>query len=208
MPAFDYAYEGGRGGIGAVGRPAGDMLIAVGVPQVPLFYPDQAKQAIGKLVLDNIRLALITLAGRVSDQAGTFSDTGNLAQSFGADPATATGGIEVLGTDVVAGVSGRVFSSLPYAVVMEDGRRPGAPISRAGIDAIGLWAQRKLGLSADEAESAKWAIATSIVNYGIEGKQYARIAFDAAKPGLDAIFADLSATIGAALVSDPKGAGN
>jgi hypothetical protein len=72
------------------------------------------------------RLALQDAAGHISDEAGKFSDTGNLAQSFGADPATSTGGIEVLGADATAGINGRVFSSLPYAVVMEDGRRPGA----------------------------------------------------------------------------------
>lgn len=207
MPVpFDYGYEGGRGGIGAAGRPAGAMVIAVGVPQVPLFYPDAARQSIAKLVLDNLRLALTHVAGHVSDAAPV--DSGNLAQSFGADPATATGGIEVLGTDVVAGVSGRVFSSLPYAIVMEDGRRPGAPINRAGIDAIGLWAQRKLGLSADEAASAKWAIAANIVAHGIDGKQFARLGFESARPGVESMFADLAQAVGAALTSDPKGAGN
>jgi hypothetical protein len=205
MPGFDYGYEGGRGGLGAAGRPAGDMVIAVGVPQVPLFYPAVAKQAIAKLVLDNLRLALMNVAGHVSDNAPV--DSGQLAQSFGADPATSTGGIEVLGTDVVAGVSGRVFSSLPYAVVMDQGRRPGAPISKAGIDAIGLWAERKLGLSADEAKDAKWAIANAIVAHGIEGKEFARVGFEAARPGVESIFQDLSQSIGTALVSDPKSGG-
>lgn len=206
MPAVDWGYDGGRGlGIGAAGRPQpkGDWTIAVGVPAVPLFYPAASKAAIGKIVLDNLRLALMEVAGRVSDAAGAFADTGNLAQSFGADPATATGGLEILGTDVSAGVFGRVFSSLPYAVVMEEGRRTGAPISRAGIDAIGLWAQRKLGLSADEADSAKWAIANVIVSQGTEGKHYADAGFNAAKPRIELMFQDLSRIIGNALTREP-----
>lgn len=202
---MNWGFEGGRGlGPGAAGRPRGDNMIAVGVPQIPLFYPATAKAELARLVLDNLRLALTTLAGYVSDAAPV--DSGQLAQSFGADPATPTGGIEVLGTDLIAGVSGRVFSSLPYAVVMEDGRRPGAPISRAGIDAIGLWAQRKLGLSADEANQAKWAIANVIVAQGIPGKKYADQGFDMAKPRIDLMFADLSGIIGQALTNPPKGA--
>jgi len=205
---IDWGYEGGRGqGFGSTGRPRGDFVIAVGVPQVPLFYPATAKAELGRLVLDNLRLALMTIAGHVSDAAGAFSDSGNLAQSFGADPATATGGVELLGRTVEAGVFGRVFSSLPYAVVMEEGRRVGAPISRAGIDAIGLWAQRKLGLSADEAKSAKWAIANVIVSQGIEGKHYAEQGFNAAKPRVELMFADLSRIIGDALVNPAKGNG-
>lgn len=208
-PGLNWGYEGGRAGIGLSGRPQpkGEWVIGVGVPQVPLFYPATAKAELGKIVLDNLRLALMEVAGRISDQAGTFSDSGNLAQSFGADPATATGGLEILGTDVTAGVHGRVFSSLPYAVVMEDGRRVGAPISRAGIDAIGLWAQRKLGLSADEADSAKWAIANVIMAQGIEGKQYAEQGFNAAKPTVEAMFQDLAQIINQALTNPPKGGG-
>lgn len=210
MPAVDWGYDGGRGlGVGAAGRPSpkSGWTIAVGVPQVPLFYPDAAKAEIGKIVLDNLRLALLEVAGRVSDAAGAFADTGNLAQSFANDPASATGGLEILGTDVTAGVFGRVFSSLPYAIVMEEGRRTGAPISRAGIDAIGLWAQRKLGLSADEADSAKWAIANTIMSQGIEGKHYADQGFQAAKPGIELMFQDLSRVIGAALVKNPQSGG-
>jgi len=206
MPATNWDYDGGRGlGVGAAGRPNGPMVIAVGVPNVPLFYPAAAKAEIASLVLDNLRLALIGLAGHVSDAAPV--DSGTLAQSFGADPATATGGIDILGTDVVAGVSGRVFSSLPHAIVMEDGRRPGAPINRAGIDAIGLWAQRKLGLSSDEADSAKWAIASSIVGHGIEGKKFAEQGFNAAKPGIESQFASLADLIGKHLTTDADSRG-
>lgn len=42
-------------------------------------------------------------------------------------------------------VEGIVGSPLLYAPVIEDGRRPGAPISQTGVTNIGLWAVRKLG---------------------------------------------------------------
>lgn len=193
-------------GFGGTNPPNVPMVIAVGIPNVPLFYPETAKQELGRITLDTLRLALQQIAGHVSDAFGASSDSGNLAQSFGANPATPTGGIEILGTDLLGGVSGRVFSSLPYAIVVEDGRRPGSPISKAGIDAIGLWAERKLGLSADEAKSAKFAIANHIVSQGLEGKHHAQTGFNAAKPGIEMIFADLAQTIGTALTTPGKAA--
>ena len=102
---------------------------------------------------------------------------------------------------MAAGVTGRVFSSLPYALVMAEGRRPGARISREGIDAIGLWAQRKLGLSSDEAASAKWAIATHIVAQGLPGTDYFGIGVKRAQPTVDALFAALSTEIAQQLTS-------
>jgi hypothetical protein len=203
MPAFDYAYEAGRAPVPGLGKPKGDYLIAVGLPAIPLFHPQSARETIAGIVLDTLRLALLDIAGHVSDRAPV--DSGQLAQSFGSDPATPTGGVEITGTDLLAGVSGRVFSSLPYAIVMEEGRRPGAPISLAGIDAIGLWAQRKLGLSAEEAASAKFAIANYIVGHGIEGKRFAEAGFEAARPGVEAMFVDLAASISQALTTAKGG---
>lgn len=184
--------------IGAGSRQVPDYGIVVSLPAIPLWVPDAAKEVLNTLALNTLRLALQEVAGRVSDEAPV--DSGQLAQSFGADPSTSTGGIELLGVDLTTTVSGRVFSSLPYAVVMEEGRRPGAPINRAGIDAIGLWAQRKLGLSAEEADDAKWAIANVIVAQGIEGKRYAETGMAAATPRIEQLFAVLGEEIAVALV--------
>lgn len=178
---------------------AKDNSIAVVLPHIPLWVTDQQRDLINTLTGRTIHLALQDAAGHISDEAGKFSDTGNLAQSFGADPASPTGGIEVLGLDATAGINGRVFSSLPYAVVMEDGRRPGAPISREGIDAIGLWAQRKLGLSADEAKHAKFGIAASIIAQGIPGYGYFEDGVNRARPRIEAMFAALGDQIAAGL---------
>lgn len=179
--------------------------ITVKLPVIPLWVPAQAQATLRGLVATTIRLALQDIAGRVSDEAGKFADTGNLAQSFGADPATSTGGIEVM-AETSNTVLGRVFSSLPYAVVMNDGRRAGAPISRVGIDAIGLWAQRKLGLTTDQAASAKWAIATAIMRRGIPAKHYFDLGVQRAAPRVEQMFTILSDQIGAALVKPGTGA--
>jgi len=194
------AFQGGFGGHG--GRPTG---IFVKVPQIPLWVEGDRRRVLTNLVRNTIHLALLEVAGRVSDEAGRFSDTGALAQSFGADPATQTGGIEVGGADLAGNVLGRVFSSLPYAIVMEEGRRSGQPISRLGIDAIGLWAQRKLGLSADEASRAKWAIAQSIIAQGIEGKGYFEDGVRAAEPRVQQMFTILGDQLAAALLKPGQG---
>lgn len=194
--------ERGGGGIGVVGASAGpDYGIEVRLPAIPLMVPAQASAVLTDLAINTLRLALQTAAGYISDEASHSTDTGALAQSFGADPATVTGGMELLGVDMVSGVTGRVFSSLPYAAVINDGRRPGAPISRAGIDAIGLWAQRKLGLTADAADEAKWAIAASIVAQGIQGTGYFETGWNRAKPTVEGMFTALSSEIARQLTS-------
>lgn len=179
-----------------------DFAIIPILPAIPLYVPEAAMKAINTLALQTLRLALQMVSDAISDEAQTFADTGALAQSWGNDPATSTGGIELLGADVVHGVEGRVFSTLPYAIVMEEGRRPGSPISRDGIDAIGLWAQRKLGLSAEEAAGAKWAIAQHIIQRGIEGKGYVQDGFNRARPRVEQMFAALDDAVKKALLAE------
>jgi hypothetical protein len=188
---------GGRGA-GFVGVGRRDTGIQVTLPNIPLWLPVKAQQLLMTLTRNTLHLALQTVAGAVSNEAPV--DTGILAQSFGADPATQEGGIEMLGVTLTE-ASGRVFSSLPHAIVMDQGRRPGQPISREGIDAIGLWAQRKLGMSADEASSAKWAIAQSIIDQGIEGRYYFQAGVDAARPTVEQMFQALVQEVGKQLTT-------
>ena len=180
--------------ISAASRQAGSG-IQITLPDIPLFIPEKAQAVIQNLAMQTLRLALHELAGHVSDAAAKSSDSGHLAQSFGADPAGPTGGIELLGVDVRSGLQGRVFSSLPYAIVIDQGRRPGAPISREGVDAIGLWAQRKLGMSAAEAEHAKFAIAHAIIQYGIEARFFVEAGVERARPRIETLFKILSDVI-------------
>lgn len=167
--------------------------ISITLPAIPLFVPDAARAAIDQLLVEQLRLALQYIAGAVSQEAPV--DSGNLAQSFSADPATSTGGIEIEPMDASGLLFGRVFSSLPHAIVMDQGRRPGSPISREGIDAIGLWARRKLGLSEKEADRAKWAIAFSIIQNGIDAKLYVSRGFENARGQVEAMFAALADAI-------------
>jgi hypothetical protein len=189
---------GGGVGISGAGR-ARDTGITVRLPDIPLWVPADAQAVINDLAIDTIRLAMQEVAGAVSGEAPV--DSGQLAQSFTADPATQTGGLELLGTNLATGVTGRIFSTLPHAIVMDLGRRAGQPINRAGIDAIGLWAQRKLGLSASAAASAKWAIAQAIVAHGIEGTHYVEAGLNKARPTVDQLFAALGASVSNALLT-------
>lgn len=192
-------------GFGASVRPT-EFGITVNVPDIPLWVPERARDILNDLVADTMRLALAEVAGRVGDEAQRFADTGNLAQSFQANPATSTGGIDMIassGDDI----RGRVFSSLPYAIVMNDGRLAGRPISRAGIEAIGLWARRKLGLSSEDADDAKWAIARSIKAQGIEGKGYFEDGVRLATPKVEQMFGVLGDQIARALTSAGAAAG-
>lgn len=176
------------------------LTLEVQIPRLPLWVPAAAAAEIFDLVRQTVHLILTDLAGRISQRA-PVGISGNLGQSFVADPATATGGIEIIGgANPELNIEGRVFSSLVYAVVIDEGRRPGSPISRAGIDAIGLWAQRKLGLSATEANRAKWAIAYKIVQKGIQGQHYVQQAFDEGAAAWQQMLDDLAADIAAGLV--------
>lgn len=170
------------------------------VPPIPLVRVESARQVIDQIARDYLQLAVFYLAGVVAEEAPR--NYGNLAQSFQASPAGPGGGVEVLGTMLNNGAElyGRTFSTLPQAVVMEEGRRAGAPISRAGIAALGLWVRRKLGLHGAEARSATYAIATSIRRRGLKGRHYARTAAGRATPKIQAMFVQMSAAIARGLV--------
>lgn len=191
--------EVGGSGVGIAGAGQRSSGIEIRIPNLPLWVPDAAKQLINDLTMNTLRLALQLAAGAISQEVPV--DSGALAQSFGADPATSTGGLEIIGVDVTTEVQGRVFSSLPYAVVMDQGRRAGSPISRVGIDAIGLWAQRKLGLSAEEASVAKWAIATYIVQHGIVGHYYFEAAMGSVRPTIENMFTALTREVATQLTT-------
>lgn len=177
---------------------AGVAVISFTFPDSALFgAPASARELIVEVEKEFVELALLDVAGHLAELAP--KNFGTLGQSFQAYPAGVTGGIE-LSADVTTGaVGGRVFSSLPYAVVMDAGRRPGRPISRAGVAAIALWVRRKLGLTGREAQSATYAIAWSIRTRGIVGTNYVRRALAKASPRLDGLFREMSAAIVAGL---------
>lgn len=173
-------------------------------PKLPILEKAEAREVIGQIGRDYIELAVFYLAGMVAEAAPR--NFGTLAQSFQASPAGVGGGVEIVGTLLNDGAElyGRTFSTLPQAIVMEEGRRAGAPISRSGMAALALWVRRKLGLSGREARSATYAIAWKIKRRGIEGKHYARHAADRARPRIDQIFVEMGAAIRAGLVEGKR----
>lgn len=172
------------------------------VPDIPLMVPARARAVVDQIQREYLELGLLALAGHVSEAAPR--NFGHLAQSFGANPATSEGGVEILGATVQGQLTGRVFSSLPSALVMDQGRSPGKPISRAGVANIGLWVRRKLGLSGKDAQRATYAIAWAIRRRGIAGRFYAAKGMERAAPELDRLFTAMTAAIAAGLTTEGR----
>lgn len=177
--------------------------IELTIPPMPLLVPAEAMAVVAAIERDYMELALQYLAGQVAEKAP--KNFGLLGQSFTANPASSTGGIEILtGGSVSESLVGRVFSSLPYAIVMEEGRRPGQPISRAGVASIGLWVRRKLQLSGKEAQRVMYAVVWKIRKRGIEAKHFVRAAATASEPKIEGMFREMAAGIAEGLVGKGK----
>lgn len=168
----------------------------------PIFHPDQARHVLTAQARAFFELALQHLAGHISDEA-PIGVSGNLAQSFGGS--TGDGGTEVRG-NTLDSLEGRVFSSLPYAIVIDQGRTPGATMPPP--QALETWIQRVLnfGGSQEELESLAFVVARAIGRKGIRGRQF--IAAGVAKwaPDAEAIFARMGDAIASGLVT-PAGQG-
>ena len=65
---------------------------------------------------------------------------------------------------------GLIFNRTPYGPVIEHGRRVGArqPPFKVPLDVIARWAQRRLGLSYEEAKRAAYPIARAISKRGLK----------------------------------------
>ena len=74
---------------------------------------------------------------------------------------------------------------VPYAIVIEKGRKPG---TMPPVDAIALWAVRKLGLSPEEAKGAAFAIAKSIAKKGIKGRHMFKEGLEVSEPHIKQLF--------------------
>lgn len=164
------------------------------VPKVPLFAAGNA--TVQRLAQTYMHFALGAAAGYMADEAPV--NAGHLSQSFLADPATQDGGQEILNGPEIGSITGRVFSALPYAIVMDQGRRPGEKMPP--VAAIELWVQRQLGIATEkERRKAAWAIAIAIHRKGIKARNFAAAAIAKAQPTIDMTFGRLSNAIGEAL---------
>jgi hypothetical protein len=91
------------------------------------------------------------------------------ASPRGASGAVDTGGYKRRWQFELLPSGGRVFNDHPAADVIEKGRRPNR--KRPPIQAIKIWAQRRLGLSSAEADKAKYPIAMAIAKRGLTGRR-------------------------------------
>jgi len=70
-----------------------------------------------------------------------------------------------------------VWNAQPYSGVIELGRRP-SPVSKAGVENLAKWAQRKLRLSPSEAKSAAFAIARKLAKRPLKARRVMTGAID------------------------------
>jgi len=112
--------------------------------------------------------------------AETPVNFGLLRASFGQS-------VEVHGTPF--DMTGLVGTSLIYGLPVEMGRKAG---SMPPVDAIKLWAVRKLGLKGKAADQAAWAIAIHLRDNPTKGAFMVQQAFDQAVSGpeLESVWAD------------------
>ena len=157
---------------------ARDVGVAI---QVQCSLPDWAgpalTQAVDGILHDLVVQATTMFAGKFHDKAEEIADTGALAQSFTSPN---------IGGSITGGgtLFGQVISPLPYAIVqMETGRRAGAPFPP--LDAIALWAQRKLGLPEAQAKRAAYPIARAIAQRGLPASTRSADAYAEAEPDVN-----------------------
>lgn len=76
-------------------------------------------------------------------------------------------------------LDGEVFTAIPYGLPVENGRKAG---KMPPVNAIRVWAIRKMGLSDAEADSAAYLIARAIGKRGTKGAFMFRDGFAESKP--------------------------
>lgn len=86
---------------------------------------------------------------------------------------------------VVAGEKLSVVNDLPYARLIEFGRRPG-PVSAEGIRRLTIWVERKGMASGKEARSVAFAVATKIKREGFKPRYVVTKALKSAKGSMRA----------------------
>jgi hypothetical protein len=129
--------------------------------------------------------------------------SGNLAQSFAGDLGGSSGGMEISGS-TIEDLEGRVFSSLPYAIAIDQGRTPGARMPPP--DALVPWVRRVMNVGGDEDEvrAVAFAVARSIGRKGITARHFVEKGVRNALPRVEGIFGILADAMATGLVQ-PEG---
>jgi hypothetical protein len=168
--------------------------VEITIPDVPLFTPERAKAALTEQARLFFTLALQELSGFISEEA-PVGVSGHLAQSFASD----------ISGSSIDDLTGRLFSDLPYAIVIDQGRTPGARMPP--VEALMTWVERVLQVPGDEKEVRQVAflVARAIGRKGIAARHFVDKGIERATPRLDGIFAAMAAAMSAALVSGGTG---
>jgi hypothetical protein len=169
-----------------------------------LWSTEGARQVLTDKARLFFHLALQTIAGHVSDEA-PVGVSGNLAQSFAGTPGAAMGGTEITGSSIET-LQGRVFSSLPYAIVMDQGRTPGARMPPPAV--LETWVRRVLAVGGTDKEvrSVAFLVARSIGKKGIKATHFVDHGLEKARPTLDGIWKAFADAIAEGLIK-PGGGG-
>lgn len=130
------------------------------------------------MLAKRIKAAMLGALGLIQDWITTETpvNTGVLRGSFG---------IDLRGQST--NLSGETVTGLLYGLPVETGRAAGR---MPPVDAIALWAKRKLGLGGDELVAASWGIARAIAARGTKGAFMVEQAYQRAIQGkeIDQIF--------------------
>lgn len=165
-------------------------------PEIGLFVaPEKLRAVLRSIEADHVDLAMQAVRGHVAER--TPIDQGTAARGWQTERLGAVSG------DIVGG---RVINTIPHAIVLDQGRRPGFGVSLAGQVAIGRWVNRVLGLSGRDAERATMAIVYKIRKRGMPARRFVASGLEASRGELSAIEAAL-ARVYADAVGKPGGAG-
>lgn len=158
---------------------------------VPLFAPQRARGVLTDVARTYFGLALQVLAGHISDKA-PVGVSGSLAQSFASD----------VHGEVLESLTGRVFSDLPHAIVIDQGREPGSRMPP--VEALMTWVRRVLNVGGDEKEVRQVAflVARAIGKKGIKARHFVDKGVEASTAELEGLFAVMGEAMAAALVTN------
>jgi hypothetical protein len=149
----------------------------------PLADSREAVQVVGQEIHRGMATAVQELERRVRARApgGVLQDAGLRGSIAG----------EVRGRGL--DIHGVVGSPLPYAAVVELGRRAGAKQPPPG--ALDLWVKRILGVPGEEVRRVAFLVGRAIARRGIPGRFMFRDALASFRPQLSQIFDDVGAAI-------------
>jgi len=135
--------------------------------------------------LAEIRSVLDLIGARLESEVASRTPAGATAALRG----SIAGSVSATASE---GLVLRVGTPLEYGAPVEFGRAPGR---MPPVAPLVLWADRKLGLSRDEAESVGFSIALKIARQGTEGARMFRDAFEANEEWARARLAEIPAGV-------------